>query len=278
METRGGDSSDQDTDRGTAVEFVYRLTAADFEEALRARARRTPAGRAQVLMGPLMAAVAVAVLSMFQHATLPLWIVTLVVCVAAVSWGTVRGLRTMAQRMSSVMEVYGQCRMVADDRGAVTTGERASSSIDWSAFREYLRHPASSCCWAVTARPVSRYCQRGSPGARRRGPASGDPGPTLEKALGGYGDTGRTAITVRAAATSPARLGDHGCDRRTPCLDQGPASSPPRPPVPRGSPSVLAREWRGPGADLQAQQPQFGALDQRCHLRLDCRWLSALSS
>lgn len=138
METRGGDSSDQDTDRGTAVEFVYRLTAADFEEELRTRARRTPAGRAQVLMGPLMAAVAVAVLSMFQHATLPLWIVTLVVCVAAVSWGTVRGLRTMARRMSSVMEVYGQCRMVADDRGAVTTGERASSSIDWSAFREYL--------------------------------------------------------------------------------------------------------------------------------------------
>ncbi|MFF1683124.1 hypothetical protein ACFVYG_44720 [Streptomyces sp. NPDC058256] len=46
MDTRGGESSDQDTERGTAVEFVYRSTAADFEEALRARARRSPAGRA----------------------------------------------------------------------------------------------------------------------------------------------------------------------------------------------------------------------------------------
>ncbi|MFE6547739.1 YcxB family protein [Streptomyces sp. NPDC057746] len=141
MNIRGGDSADQDTDRGTAVEFVYRLTAADFEEALRARARRTPAGRAQVLMGPLMAVVAVAVLSTLQQGTLPVWILTLVVCVAAVSWGTVRGLRTMAQRMSSVMEAYGQCRMVADDRGTVTTGERASSTIDWTVFREFLETP-----------------------------------------------------------------------------------------------------------------------------------------
>ncbi|WP_326792739.1 hypothetical protein OHA79_32900 [Streptomyces sp. NBC_00841] len=47
MGTVGGDFSHQDTDHGTAVKFVYRPTAADFKEAFRARARRTPAGRAQ---------------------------------------------------------------------------------------------------------------------------------------------------------------------------------------------------------------------------------------
>ncbi|MGW0826169.1 YcxB family protein [Streptomyces sp. NPDC002845] len=31
--------------------------------------------------------------------------------------------------------------MVADDRGAVTTGERASFSMDWTVFREYLETP-----------------------------------------------------------------------------------------------------------------------------------------
>ncbi|MFE1285853.1 YcxB family protein [Streptomyces sp. NPDC058751] len=61
--------------------------------------------------------------------------------VAAASWGTVRGLRVMAHRMFSVVEPYGQCRMVADDRGAVSTGERASFTVDWTVFREYLETP-----------------------------------------------------------------------------------------------------------------------------------------
>ena len=140
MDTRGGDSSDQDTDRSTAVEFVYRLTAADFEEALRARARRTPAGRVQVLM-PLIAVVAVVGFWALNDATPLVWIITLPLSVAGTSWGAVRGLRRLARRMSSVMEPYGQCHMAADDRGVVTTGERASFTIDWTAFREYLETP-----------------------------------------------------------------------------------------------------------------------------------------
>jgi hypothetical protein len=47
----------------------------------------------------------------------------------------------MARRMFSVVEPYGQCRMVADDRGAVSTGERASFTVDWTVFREYLETP-----------------------------------------------------------------------------------------------------------------------------------------
>jgi hypothetical protein len=143
VDTRGGDFSDQDTDRdrSTAVEFVYQPTVADFEEALRGRARRSAAGRAQLLMAPLIAVVAVVVFSTLKDATLPVWIITLVLSVAATSWGAVRGLRTMARRMFSVVEPYGRCRMVADDRGAVSTGERASFTVDWSVFREYLETP-----------------------------------------------------------------------------------------------------------------------------------------
>ncbi|MGW1722695.1 YcxB family protein [Streptomyces sp. NPDC002306] len=141
MDTRGGDFSRQDMDRSRAVEFTYQLTAEDFEEALRARARRSPAGRAQVLMAPMVAIVAVCVFSTLHDASVPVWIVTLVLSVAATSWGAVRGLRTMARRMFSVVESYGRCRMVADDRGAVSTGERVSFTVDWTVFREYLETP-----------------------------------------------------------------------------------------------------------------------------------------
>ncbi|WP_455353041.1 YcxB family protein [Streptomyces sp. SYSU K217416] len=141
MDTMGGDFSYQDTDRGPAAEFVYQLTAADFEEALRARARRTPAGRAQVLLAPLVATATVVVFATLRDAALPVWIISLVLSMGVVSWGTVRGLRTMARRMFSIVEPYGQCRMVADDRGAVSTGERVSFTIEWTVFREYLETP-----------------------------------------------------------------------------------------------------------------------------------------
>ncbi|BBC34567.1 uncharacterized protein SGFS_058610 [Streptomyces graminofaciens] len=141
MDTRGGESSHQDTESGTAVEFVYQPTAADFEEALRGRARRSPAGRVQALMAPLVAATAVVVFSVLRDAPLPVLIISLVLSMAVASWGTVRGLRTMARRMFSVVEPYGQCRMVADDRGAVSTGERVSFTVDWTVFREYLETP-----------------------------------------------------------------------------------------------------------------------------------------
>ena len=141
MDIRGGDSLHQNTDRGTAVEFVYRLTVEDFEEALRARARRTVAGGVQILMPPLVVMVAVVVTAVLRDESVPVLIITLVVGVAVTSWRAVRGLRTMARRLSSVMEPYGECRMVADDRGVATTGERASITVDWTAFRQYLETP-----------------------------------------------------------------------------------------------------------------------------------------
>lgn len=141
MDIRGGDFSDQDTGRGTAVGLGYRLTAADFEEALRARARRTWAGRGQVFTPPVLAVVVVLVSSAVQDFTLPVEVIALTVSVAATSWGSVRGLRTMARRMASLTEPYGQCRTVADDRGMATTGERASYTVEWTAYREYLETP-----------------------------------------------------------------------------------------------------------------------------------------
>ncbi|WP_406394941.1 hypothetical protein [Streptomyces sp. NBC_00887] len=141
MDIAGGDPSQQDTDRGTVAEFVYRPTAADFEEALRARARRTPAGRAQALLAPLVAAATVVVFAAIRDASLPVWIISMVLSVGIAYWGTVRGLRTMARRMFSIVEPYGECRMVADDRGAVSTGERVSFTAEWTVFRQYLETP-----------------------------------------------------------------------------------------------------------------------------------------
>jgi hypothetical protein len=92
-------------------------------------------------MMPLLAAVGVVGFSVLRGASPPVLIISLVLFVATASWGTVRGLHTMARRMFSVVEPYGQCRMVADDRGAVSAGERASFTVDWDVFREYLETP-----------------------------------------------------------------------------------------------------------------------------------------
>ncbi|MFD8739630.1 YcxB family protein [Streptomyces sp. NPDC059618] len=120
------------------MEFIYRPTAEDFEQALRARARRSPAGRAQALMAPMIAIIAVCVFSTLHHASVPVWFISLLLSVAATSWGVVRGMRTMARRMVSVVGAYGQCHTVADDRGMVITGERASHTTEWTVHREYL--------------------------------------------------------------------------------------------------------------------------------------------
>lgn len=141
MELTGGDVVKKDADSGTYAEFAYRLTTEDFEEALRARARRTPSGRTQALMAPLVAAVVMIIMWVSGGTSLPVWITASVLSVGVASWGTVRGLRTMARRMSSIMEPYGRCRTVADDRSAVTTGERGSFTTDWVVHKEYLETP-----------------------------------------------------------------------------------------------------------------------------------------
>ncbi|PCG86063.1 hypothetical protein CIB93_11225 [Streptomyces sp. WZ.A104] len=138
MDTMGGDLSESATGRGTAVEFVYRPTAADFEEALRARARRTWAGRSQVLMGLLAVPATACVLALFFDTAPAVWGVTVVLSLIFASVGVVMALRAEARRMFSVVEPFGRCRMVADEGGAVSTGERMSFTCEWSVYRGYL--------------------------------------------------------------------------------------------------------------------------------------------
>ncbi|MFD4602846.1 YcxB family protein [Streptomyces sp. NPDC058464] len=131
----------QDMEGGAAVEFGYRLTAADFREALWARARRSSAGRVQTFLAPLISLVAVVATLVFTGTRLTVGIITLVLGAAVISWGVVRRTRAMAHGMADFMEPYGQTRMVADDHGAVLTGEQASSTVEWTVFKEYLETP-----------------------------------------------------------------------------------------------------------------------------------------
>ncbi|WP_371624705.1 YcxB family protein [Streptomyces sp. NBC_01116] len=135
MQTKGGDAFAADADRVGSVEFVYRATADYFEEALRARALRTGAGRFQAFAVPVASVGALAVFGVVVGLSAPVLFGGLVVCAAVVSWGA---LRTQARRTFSIVEPYGQCRMVAHESGAVSTGERVSFTVAWAMHREYL--------------------------------------------------------------------------------------------------------------------------------------------
>ncbi|MEU0060834.1 hypothetical protein [Streptomyces sp. NPDC006334] len=101
-----------------------------------------------------------------------MWISTLVIALAATSWGAVRGLRTVARRMFIVTEPYGHCRMVADERGAVSTGERVSFSVDWTVYREYLETPGLFVLLSGD-RAAARYCPSGALRTLRTSTGSG---------------------------------------------------------------------------------------------------------
>ncbi|MFL0024812.1 hypothetical protein ACJBCE_17990 [Streptomyces sp. NBUL23] len=70
METKGGDG----------VEFVYRVTADEFEEALRAWALRTGAGRFQAFAVPVASVGAPAVFGVVVGLSAPVLFGALVVC------------------------------------------------------------------------------------------------------------------------------------------------------------------------------------------------------
>ncbi|MFD5429635.1 hypothetical protein [Streptomyces sp. NPDC127084] len=141
MDGIGGGSPRQYAGHDVSVEFVYRPALADIEGALRARAFRTPAGRAQQLLAPVLAAVAAVVFGALRGAPVLVWIISAVLSAAIGCWAVRWGLRTMSRRMFSILEPYGECRTVADERGAVTTAERASFSFEWTVHREYLETP-----------------------------------------------------------------------------------------------------------------------------------------
>ncbi|MEW2065882.1 hypothetical protein [Streptomyces sp. NPDC007346] len=51
------------------------------------------------------------------------------------------GLRTQTRPLFSIVEPYGECRMVADERGAVSAGERASFTAEWPVHSGHLETP-----------------------------------------------------------------------------------------------------------------------------------------
>jgi hypothetical protein len=79
-----------------------------------------------------------AIVMTIENGSLPAAIATLVLVVGLGGWSMVRGVRNMGRRLFRLVEQYGECRMVVDERGTVMTGERGSSSADWTLFREYV--------------------------------------------------------------------------------------------------------------------------------------------
>ncbi|MGW2837168.1 hypothetical protein ACWCWD_05165 [Streptomyces sp. NPDC001493] len=143
MDTRGGAASQPEAERGTAAvaEFVYRLTAEDFEQALRGRARRSAAGRVQALLSPVLLPVIIAAVGYLNDGSLMVWSVAVVLAALWGIWISLRSMRTMARRMAGLVEPYGECRTVVDEKGSVTTGERGSYSTEWAMHRAYLETP-----------------------------------------------------------------------------------------------------------------------------------------
>ncbi|MGW6287844.1 hypothetical protein [Streptomyces sp. NPDC055107] len=88
MPTKGGDAFAADADRVGGVEFVHRATADYFEEALRAWALRTGAGRLQAFAVPVASVGALAVFGVVVGLSAPVLFGGLVVC--AVAWAVHR--------------------------------------------------------------------------------------------------------------------------------------------------------------------------------------------
>ncbi|WKD34741.1 YcxB family protein [Streptomyces xanthophaeus] len=123
------------------VAFTYRLTLADIRGAIRARARRTPAGRAETLLLPLLTAVATVGLGLLDGSHPAVLVASAVAALSVAIVGVFWIRRSMARRVFSVAEPYGECRTVADDRGTATTGETMSYTMDWTLFVQYTETP-----------------------------------------------------------------------------------------------------------------------------------------
>nr|WSX51938.1 hypothetical protein OG409_25235 [Streptomyces sp. NBC_00974] len=121
--------------------FVYRPTIEDLRGAVRVRARRTAAGRAETVLIPLMTAVLVVAFGLFREILPVVVAVGAVLGLGAGLLGVVRGRRAMARRLHAVLAHYGECRTVVDERGAATTGESMAYTSDWKLFTDYAETP-----------------------------------------------------------------------------------------------------------------------------------------
>ncbi|MGW7439787.1 YcxB family protein [Streptomyces sp. NPDC054849] len=138
---QGGATAEQTGQEPEQVALVYRLTLADIRGAVRARARRTSAGRAETLLLPLLSVAAIVGLCLLQGT---LWIVTAAsaaVGLVFATCGVFKIRRSMARQVYSVVEQYGECRTVAGEHGTATAGETMSYTMDWKLFHQYTETP-----------------------------------------------------------------------------------------------------------------------------------------
>ncbi|MFE3582330.1 YcxB family protein [Streptomyces vinaceus] len=121
--------------------FVYEPTIDDFRGAVRARARRTGAGRAETALVPLVTTGLVLGFGLLRELLPVVLAVSGVLALGVGALGGARGRRGMARRLHQVMAAYGQCRTVVDERGAATTGRTMSYTSDWQLFTLYAETP-----------------------------------------------------------------------------------------------------------------------------------------
>ncbi|MEV6583413.1 hypothetical protein AB0M92_35310 [Streptomyces sp. NPDC051582] len=121
--------------------FVYEPALEDFRGAVRVRARRTGAGRAETVLVPLVTTSAIVAFALFRGLLPALVVVSAVLGLGAGAFGVARGRRGMARRLHAVMAAYGQCRTVVDERGTATTGRTMSYTGDWELFTHFAETP-----------------------------------------------------------------------------------------------------------------------------------------
>ncbi|MFD7142487.1 YcxB family protein [Streptomyces sp. NPDC059919] len=129
------------TGRSEQAVFVYEPAFEDFRGAVRARARRTGAGRAETALVPLVTTGVMVGFALFRGFLPGLVAVCAVLGLGAGAFGVSRGRRGMARRLHGVMAAYGQCRTVVDERGTATTGRTMSYTGDWTLFTHWAETP-----------------------------------------------------------------------------------------------------------------------------------------
>ncbi|GAA2227050.1 hypothetical protein GCM10010232_10750 [Streptomyces amakusaensis] len=128
----------------TPVALTYRTTAGDFTAALRVRSRKTPAGRRQRILWPLLALLTFAVgalrLSEAGRPTDPFGLVMLAlgVLLAVLHFATPP---LTARQLQQVFGTYGELRTVVDHSGMRTGSEDFEQALGWSAMSRYAETP-----------------------------------------------------------------------------------------------------------------------------------------
>ncbi|MCX5283191.1 hypothetical protein [Streptomyces sp. NBC_00198] len=139
MNEGAGGFVQHDRDSDTEAQFVYRLTAEDWKEALRVQARRSPA---KLVGGGLLILGAPMVSALFLDLPVWGWIVQLVAGIGVAYWQLVTNWRTHVRKAMGVAESHGEFRTVVNDHGVIfSSAKRAFEALEWGHFHAHLETP-----------------------------------------------------------------------------------------------------------------------------------------